>query len=1505
MTKETPNIALTWLKRAGIFLLVLFLLAIGIRILAGSGFAHQDVKKTIINLAGESLNGSLNISEIEGNLLKEIRIIGLEVSMDEPIAKADTIYARYSLWSLLSSTFEVSELSVSGLHSTIREQEDSLFNIQNLVIPDEDTTASTFWISLPNITLSNSSVEVFSPTYLPDQKLALKNLQLSASILFEEELSATLNNLSFSLMEGRLPEPITFKASADYSDSEISLNRLIIDTGQSLVQASAFFNPENENVTANIEALPFSFKDLEPYLNVEIPSDAVQLSLSFGGALDDLEIIVEGKSTGVGNFTVTTNLSLLDTLKVNTVGLSARDINIGYLTNEEIPAFIQEIRMSATGSIPQDYKEMDIVWGFTLVGTQYEHLNIDRFFGSGFVKDDIFKGSIELWRSDNEKIRIRPDITALFEENADWKIGLDIERLNVGEWVNDESLISDISFRGNAAGKGYQLSDEEWTLNLAYSSYYNDRIIFMNRRLPKPPDFSMFGQTLDELMVEGRITQNEAYFATNLQKKTSEINLTLNAEEYLSAVPSYDFKLIGNSLNLTDFDGFENQPTNLNFEASGRGSGLSSETLSLRGFILMDSSSVNNAKIEYLESDFTVEEGFFIMNNGGLKSEITDASFEARKFLLDEYHPTNSLSFEANLKNPQPLAVFTNFETLRGTGNLSAQIRENETGVLQCEATLNLIDVKIDDLLLTEGIEGFAEGNISDEQDFMADLLIKSPTINGISFEDFEFKTEGNSRNDSLSGSFNLKLSSVDTGSISPSGSYELDLNSIDAKIVLFTLDLETPLQILRLERPFTINYTSSSLSTDTLSLQSDQNSYLKMSISRLDSLVQEVWIEGDNFDFGVIQEIAFGERFVDGKLFGNVNATIQPDYVYSKGSFRVEELVYKETEIDNFGLDFNIEDERLNAVSLIHIDENEILNANVDIPFKLGEPTTFEAAFFEEPVYGKLEIQPIDLSRFEPLLKSMGIDQTSGVFSTNASLEGTAGEPRLKGNIILQKPTISGIRVDSAFANFTYNNAEQMVMIDGGLDAVGQRAANLKIEYPLSINFRTFEMNTPNENEMINAELLTNDFNISVFNDFLDKAYLSNLKGMLNGVISLQGELGSLEPSGNLSLTDSEVSVPIAGITLSNIKSEFEFDKDGLIVRNISAESGRGSFNSSGRINMDGIYPSTVELTAKANQFRLANTDAYNVVIDLDSQLKGKAQRPTISGKLSIKNGFVFLENFGERSVEEVVLEGEEESSFSPYDSLAIQMQFEIERNFYVRNRRYLDMEIEIAGNLDAQKETNGELELFGTLSGVEGYLRPLGKRFNLEEADLLFSGPVDNPNLNIRSSYLPGSRQNEGAPIELYYVVSGTAQNPEFSFDSDPKMEQQDIISYTLFGRPFYALDSWQQVMSDGSGGPSPTNLLMDVLLDEVEALATRELGIDVVQIDNTRTGSETGTAVKTGWYLNDRTFFAIVNEFGNSNPQTLFILEYILSKNLDLIMTQGDDTRQGVDLRFKYDY
>jgi autotransporter translocation and assembly factor TamB len=322
------------------------------------------------------------------------------------------------------------------------------------------------------------------------------------------------------------------------------------------------------------------------------------------------------------------------------------------------------------------------------------------------------------------------------------------------------------------------------------------------------------------------------------------------------------------------------------------------------------------------------------------------------------------------------------------------------------------------------------------------------------------------------------------------------------------------------------------------------------------------------------------------------------------------------------------------------------------------------------------------------------------------------------------------------------------------------------------------------------------------------------------------------------------------------------------------------------------------------AQNFRVANTVDYTAVINLDARSQGTFTNPRVTGSLDFLSGFLKLDNFGEKSVENVQLDTEDEAltSFSVYDSLALDMDVGFNRRFFIQNDRYLEMELELEGGLDLVKKSGSDLELFGDISAPNGYARPFGKQFDLQEGIVTFSGNVENPQVRIRTKYEPPQTQEN---IVIWYIIEGTVEDPKFKYESQPPMELENIISYTLFGQPFYALDSWKQVVASSGSNTTAADVALDVLLDRVETLATQQLGIDVVRIDNTRSGGEAGTSIMTGWYLNPKVFFAIQNVITGSTPETGFLLEYMLREDLKLILRQGNNIRQGVDIRWNYDY
>jgi translocation and assembly module TamB len=95
----------------------------------------------------------------------------------------------------------------------------------------------------------------------------------------------------------------------------------------------------------------------------------------------------------------------------------------------------------------------------------------------------------------------------------------------------------------------------------------------------------------------------------------------------------------------------------------------------------------------------------------------------------------------------------------------------------------------------------------------------------------------------------------------------------------------------------------------------------------------------------------------------------------------------------------------------------------------------------------------------------------------------------------------------------------------------------------------------------------------------------------------------------------------------------------------------------------------------------------------------------------------------------------------------------------------------------------------MVGTLHTVRGSVNMVGKRFDLVRGDINFVGGAQiDPALDI----LAQDR------VQNYLVsanLTGSASKPNLSLSSVPSLEQSDILSMVMFGRPVNQLDGSQQ--------------------------------------------------------------------------------------------------------------
>jgi translocation and assembly module TamB len=185
------------------------------------------------------------------------------------------------------------------------------------------------------------------------------------------------------------------------------------------------------------------------------------------------------------------------------------------------------------------------------------------------------------------------------------------------------------------------------------------------------------------------------------------------------------------------------------------------------------------------------------------------------------------------------------------------------------------------------------------------------------------------------------------------------------------------------------------------------------------------------------------------------------------------------------------------------------------------------------------------------------------------------------------------------------------------------------------------------------------------------------------------------------------------------------------------------------------------------------------------------------------------------------------------------------------------------------------------------------------VESGTLVFGGerPSD-PKIDVTASDAPAEN-----PIKVYLHATGSLHRPKLELSSDPAMEQRDIVSYLLTGKPLYKLSGvpGSQGTQGGANGSqvAATNMVATYLSRKAAAPLVRKLDIDVL---NLRMTSGQAADVTIGRYLTSDLFISY-DQVLSPGGERQVLAEYTLTPWWSL---QGTNSSQGnyvVDLIFKF--
>jgi translocation and assembly module TamB len=244
-------------------------------------------------------------------------------------------------------------------------------------------------------------------------------------------------------------------------------------------------------------------------------------------------------------------------------------------------------------------------------------------------------------------------------------------------------------------------------------------------------------------------------------------------------------------------------------------------------------------------------------------------------------------------------------------------------------------------------------------------------------------------------------------------------------------------------------------------------------------------------------------------------------------------------------------------------------------------------------------------------------------------------------------------------------------------------------------------------------------------------------------------------------------------------------------------------------------------------------------------------------------------------------------EKNVNAQPALSIDMRVRLRRDIWVKQE---NGSAELTGDVQVKKDGVGPLRLIGEVETVRGSLTAMGKEFKVTKATVTFAGsvPID-PGLDITADY-------KAQQYLIHVIVGGSASQPTLTFKSEPDLEQADILSVLLFGKPTSQLGGNERADLKSRAAEVATGFAASQVSQQVsQALGLEEMGIELRQ---------TGSGVGLGSYLGKNTYASFSQDFSQQGGQRVDIQHY-LTRHLEVDTNTTARGDRGADVIWSTSY
>ncbi|MFS2079140.1 translocation/assembly module TamB domain-containing protein [Telluria sp. Tellsp131] len=409
---------------------------------------------------------------------------------------------------------------------------------------------------------------------------------------------------------------------------------------------------------------------------------------------------------------------------------------------------------------------------------------------------------------------------------------------------------------------------------------------------------------------------------------------------------------------------------------------------------------------------------------------------------------------------------------------------------------------------------------------------------------------------------------------------------------------------------------------------------------------------------------------------------------------------------------------------------------------------------------------------------------------------------------------------------------------------------------------------------------------------------------GALRLAINGTGTVGAPTLNGNIEGDGLAVRWPDQGVRLRNGQLRAQLAGDQLQLQRLTLEGNSGRATADGFVRFAG-GAATMNLKLVADKLEALSRPDRTVVLSGQASVVRDAHQFRVEGSFKADRALVELAPQDRPTIsDDVIVLGRGNAAPTTAKKegavpLTIDLTADLGDDFHLRG---MGADAYLAGSVHVLKVGDRPPRVNGTVRTANGTYAAYGQRLAIERGVITFSGPYDNPSLDILAvRKRPDGEQLSETNVEAGVQVRGTALAPTAKLVSTPNVSDSDKLSWLVLGHGMEATTgSEADVLSAAAGallgGKGGTGGITSKLAN---SLGVDELGVR--QGAGQASGLE-NTVVTVGKRISSRLYLSF--EQGAATASSVVRVRYKINPRITLQLQTGTNTALDVLYSWAFD-